>query len=557
MLNVSGIYLRLLQFAITCGIGLYSFTAFAAALVTGRPMLMAAAGVLPLAGIIAWHQPFLISSLFITFSYFRLQEAYPFLIPMKPALFLGAAAVALVAVKALLSKDREAVDTRLLRTFCLLSLIGVVALAYPHSMIRGGAESGTDVLGIPAVMLAASFCALVWTKLLSSTAEAPLPLNLWLFTAFFVWLSITTIVSLSPSDSYNVWLNNPWKIATMTLAVSWLARSSRDFVLASNVFVFGGVLIASVVIYNKIHSLSLVNKTRVTIGRIEIEEGEILDRATTYLLEQGQILNDPNDLALILLFPLAFAISRIVCRSSMTDAILSACLSVVILLAIVFTQSRGALLGLVAVVGMLFLQRFKMALPALLAVMVAAPVIFSAMNLSEREHAGVTAALEGELEDSAAHRLEAWETAITMAAYRPITGIGAGNFNPYYRTFTRYWRSREMSAHSTWFQILAELGIVGLGLFVAMIAASFVVNARSLEILNATNAPASLRATGIGLHAALAGTCVSGTFLTQGHTWPVYVLVGLIAALSTLANTRVPQSAEQSLTVYAHTGARG
>ncbi|MGI9424903.1 MAG: O-antigen ligase family protein [Hyphomicrobiaceae bacterium] len=523
-----------IAFAITVG----SFFVFAGAFITGRPMLMAAAGLMPLAGIVAWNQPFLVSSLFVTFSYFRLQEAYPFVSSLKPALVLGAASIGLVALKALLSTDREVADSRLLRVFCLLSLIGVVALAYPHAVLRAGGGSGTDVVAIPAVMLGASFCALVWTKLLSSTAEAPLPINLWLFTAYFVWLSITTIVSLVPSDSYSMWMNNPWKIAAMTLAISWLARSSRDFLLSSSIFILGGALVAAVVIYNKIYSLSLVNGTRVTIGRITIEEGVQLDSATQYALEQGKILNDPNDLALILLFPLAFALARVVCRRGLMDAVLSAGMSGIILLSIVFTQSRGALLGVVAVIGVLFLQRFKMALPALLAVMVAAPLIFSAMNFSSRDHSGVSQALQGELEDSAAHRIEAWKTAINMVMDRPITGIGPGNFNEFYRTYTNYWRSREMSAHSMWFQVLAELGIVGLGLFVAMIATSFMVNARSLSILQSTNAPASLRATGIALQSALAGTCVSGTFLSQAHTWPVYVIVGLIAALYNLAQNR-------------------
>ena len=514
------------------GAALYSLMSFAAAFKTDRPFLMTAAGLLPLAGIIAWYQPFLISSLFVTFSYFRLQEAYPFLTALKPALVLGGASIALVALKVLLSRDREATDTRLLRTLCLLSLIGVVAIAYPHAIVRDGDASRTDVIAIPAVMVGAAVCALLWTKLLSSTAEAPSPVNIWLFTAYFSWLSLTTIVSFVPSDSYSLWMDNPWKIAAMTLAISWLARSAWDFVLSSSIFIFGGALLAAVVIYNKIHSISLVNGTRVTIGRIEAEEGvEVVQQG-------GLILSDPNDLALILLFPLAFSLSRVVCRQGIIDAAFAAVASAVILSSIVFTQSRGALLGVVAVVGVLFLQRFKMALPALLAVIVAAPLVFSAMNLTSRDHSGISEAFQGELEDSAAHRLEAWETAVNMAIDRPLTGIGAGNFNGYYRRYTRVWRSREMSTHSMWFQVLAELGLVGLALFVGMIGTSFAVNARTQEILQSTNAPASLRATGIALHAALAGTCVSGTFLSQAHTWPVYVIVGLIAALYNLANSR-------------------
>jgi len=513
----------------------FSLFSFAASFRIGSPMLMVAAALLPLLGLIAWSQPFLISSLFVTFSYFRLQEAYPFVNAMKPALVLGAGSIALVAFKCLLSDDREPGDTRLLRTFCLLSLLGVVGIAYPHALVRNGGASGIDVIGIPTVMLGAAFCAVVWTQLLSSTAAAPLPVNIWLFTAYFSWLSITTIVSMSPSDSYNVWMNNPWKIAAMTLAISWLARSSWDFLVASTVFIIGGVLIAAVVIHNKIYALSLVNGTRVTIGRVRGEDG------IDVIPEQALILNDPNDLALILLFPLAFALARVAFRRGFLDALLAATASSAILAGILFTQSRGALLGVIAVFFVLFLQRFKMALPALLAIMIAGPLVFSAMNLSSRDHAGVSEIFDGELEDSAAHRLEAWETALAMAVSRPIRGVGAGNFNGLYRRYTRYWRSREMSTHSMWFQVLAELGFIGLGLFVGMIVTSFVVNARSLARLDQIDASATMRASGIALHAALAGTCVSGTFLSQAHTWPVYVIVGLIGAFYNLVHA--PQSA--------------
>lgn len=518
--------MRINRLLIVCGGMCYGLLAFAAAFRFAQPMLVVAACVLPLACVAAWYQPFLVSSLFVTFSYFRIQEAYPFVNALKPALVLGAASIGLVAVKCMISPSRDAVDTRLLRTFCLLSLLGVVGVAYPHALIRGGEGHGSDVVGIPLVMLSASFCALVWTKLLSTTAESPLPINIWLFTAYFSWLSVTTIVSFSPADSYNVWMNNPWKIAAMTLAISWMARSSWDFVLASSVFVLGGVLIAAMVIHNKIYSISLVNGTRVTIGRVEPVEG-----VSTYEQQQGLILNDPNDLALILLFPLAFALARVICRRGGMDATLSLIAAGLIMAGIVFTQSRGALLGLLAVLGVLFVQRYKLVWPAFAALVVIAPLTFVAMDFGSRDHAGIEQALEGELEDSASHRLEAWETAVFMFVDKPVRGVGVGNFNGLYRRYTRIWRGREMSTHSMWFQVLAELGIVGMGLFVSMIATSFFINAKTLKSLDSMKAPVTFKATGIALHAALAGTCVSGTFLSQAHTWPVYVIVGLIAAL--------------------------
>lgn len=515
------------------GAVLYSLLSLGVAFRLGSPFIATAACVLPLVGIVFWYQPFLTSSLFIAFSSFRLHEAYPFLERLKPVLLLGLAAISLAVLKVLLSRDREVVDSRLLRTLCLISLLGVVGVAFTHLTIRGGGASAVDFIAIPTVTIGASISAILWTKLLSSTAMSPLPINMWLFSAYFAWLSVATVVSLVPSDSYSQWLNTPWRIAVMTLAICWLARSAWDFTVASTIFVLSGFLVALVVFYNKIYSISLLLGTRVTIGRVEYEDGGEI------VVETTNVLADPNDLALVLLFPLAFSLARVIWRQGVVDAALSCLASIVILTAITFTQSRGALIGVMAVLGVLFALRCKSVLPAILVVVMAFPIVFVVMDLGSRGVGGLYSS-SGEIEDSASHRLEAWETAITMVKSRPVRGVGVGNFGPYYRSYTRYWRDREMSAHSMWFQVLAEMGWVGFGLFVAMIIASFLVNARTIDFLRSGNAPMPLHSTAVALQAALAGTCVSGTFLSQAYSWPVYVIVGLIAALHITVSSRSP-----------------
>jgi hypothetical protein len=42
------------------------------------------------------------------------------------------------------------------------------------------------------------------------------------------------------------------------------------------------------------------------------------------------------------------------------------------------------------------------------------------------------------------------------------------------------------------------------------------------------------------LLAAFAGFCVAGSFLTHGFTWPLYILVGLAAALSRYVRKAAP-----------------
>ncbi len=59
---------------------------------------------------------------------------------------------------------------------------------------------------------------------------------------------------------------------------------------------------------------------------------------------------------------------------------------------------------------------------------------------------------------------------------------------------------------------------------------------RSILKLERCAAPITFQAAGLGLMSGVAGFLASATFLTQGFTWPIYILVALSAALSRSAN---------------------
>ncbi len=506
-----------------------SIGAFVVAVAGDNLMLVGGVALAPLAALVAWSRPFVVCSLFVAFSYFRLPEAYPFLVSLKPALLLGTAAMVLVACKALLSPLREAINARTLKVSCLLSLLACVGLAVPYSFLRSTGSVSLDPILIPLVMTCAAICMWSWTRLLSATGERPLPVNLRFFSAFFILICVSTITSQVPGDSFDWWSTITWKIAAMTLAIAWLARGSRDMLTASNIFIGSGALVAAVVVYNKIYGISLVQGTRVAIGLVVSDDPAVVTSGA-----KG-ILSDPNDLALILMFPLAFALARIVHRRHAFEALIAALVCALIVVSIILTQSRGAAIGVIVLLSVLLLQRYRSAVLGLLALVVVAPLLLSAMDLSNRHSSGFAEISEGSLDDSSQHRIDAWKTAVNMAVSRPLTGVGIGNFSQLYYSYTSHWYNREIAVHSMWFQVLAELGFIGLALFIGMIWTSFTVNAQTIRWLELAHAPPILRATATGLQAALAATCASGTFLSQAYTWPVYVTVALIAALANQA----------------------
>ena len=77
---------------------------------------------------------------------------------------------------------------------------------------------------------------------------------------------------------------------------------------------------------------------------------------------------------------------------------------------------------------------------------------------------------------------------------------------------------------------------------IAMIAALGLSLWRAIHRLDELNADPVTRAFALGLFAGLAGFCVSGTFLTQGFTWPIYLQLGFTAALNSYVNRLQRQS---------------
>jgi O-antigen ligase len=202
---------------------------------------------------------------------------------------------------------------------------------------------------------------------------------------------------------------------------------------------------------------------------------------------------------------------------------------VAIVLGIIATQSRGGLLGLVAVVAVLAMSRIRSKLIIAAGALVFCLALFSFAAISQRQSGG---AAEQGIDESAQGRLTAWETAWNMAKARPITGVGIVNSSESYYFYTPVWSGKNHAVHSTWLQILAETGFPGLILFLLMVIAVFRSSYASSRFFRSPDADPRMRAMSVAITAAFLGFCVSGTFLTQGLTWPFYIILSLTVALA-------------------------
>ncbi|HAS6951935.1 TPA: hypothetical protein I7294_19795 [Vibrio parahaemolyticus] len=370
---------------------------------------------------------------------------------------------------------------------------------------------------IPLLLSLGALAALAFHLLLSRQLTAFWHPSLkWL--CIFWGLVIIGIVFASSRDiAITVFKNTYWKIIVMTLAITWLITKPQQLAQMSRAIIFAGMLIGLVALNNAANGIDLVEGTRVSIGR-----------------SIGSVLGDPNDLALVLMFPFAFTVSQLMEKRSPTLLRLFALITCFILFfAVIQTQSRGGLLGSLSVFAYFAFKHIKSKTLVLVLGAVAALALYAFAGISGRESGG---AAEDGIDASAMGRLYAWEAAFKMALHHPFTGVGLDNFYFNYYFYSPHWDGINHAVHSTWFGVLAETGFVGLAVFITLIVSLIRTSLKSISLLT----PDSDYALTVGANAVLSGligTIVSGTFLTQGFTWPIYILAALTVVVSRIVQS--------------------
>lgn len=330
---------------------------------------------------------------------------------------------------------------------------------------------------------------------------------------FFLLVTLAIPFASNVTVAIKSWTGVYSKIILITFIVAWMMRQESHFITANRVFIFAGAGVGLVAFYNKFNGIGLVEETRVTIGR-----------------NIGSLLGDPNDLALVLLYPMAFAIATFLEKSlSKLERLFSFGTFCILLYALLATQSRGGLLGFLAVVSLFAYNRIRSKVLLFSGGAISLVILFIVAGISERASGG---SAEVGIDESAMGRLYAWEASWKMALDNPIFGVGINNFYYNYFSYSTHWDGLNHAVHSTWFGVLAESGFVGLILFVALIVSTLLMSLKMLKTIKTEHHSPGIRVALNAAPAGIIGFIVSGTFLTQGFIWPIYLQVALVIALN-------------------------
>lgn len=273
---------------------------------------------------------------------------------------------------------------------------------------------------------------------------------------------------------------------------------------------------------------------------------------------------DPNDLAylLVTVFPLAMAF--FVTSTGVKVRLMYGGVCAVLLLAILLTQSRGGLLGLVTVVLAMALlpmranwttrkdgrkRRSHNALAMLLVAVCAAAVVWSALPDTARARFGTLLHISQDYNmnaDDITGRGSIWRRGVGAALERP-EGYGPDSFGMVDLRFG----GKMKAPHNSFLQVLVELGFLGALLFLRMYYLALLELHRARRRLATMDSmdeqQQQLVVFARALQFALLGNAVAGFFLSMAYATTLWVLFGTVMAITAIVDQTVRKNASSAV----------
>ena len=229
-------------------------------------------------------------------------------------------------------------------------------------------------------------------------------------------------------------------------------------------------------------------------------------------------LNDPNDLAQNFLLAIPFLLLPWLRLQALSRFLLVVVPVLAILFGVYLTRSRGALIGMVALVAFAFKDKLG---------------YFGSVILSGGAFVGMIAlnfagARGFSLAGSGRSRLDLWSDGLGMIKSSPLFGIG----------FNRFEYHADQTAHNSFLLPLAEIGLFGYFFWLAVIVVT-VIELNTLSNLDpADQSLRTLRRYSRAVRLALVAFLASSWFLSRSYTVTLYMLLGLGVALAEMARKR-------------------
>ena len=229
------------------------------------------------------------------------------------------------------------------------------------------------------------------------------------------------------------------------------------------------------------------------------------------------ILRDPNELAMAIACGLALIFGFASRRRSTLRTVVTVVATVLVLVALVMTKSRGGQLVFLGALGVYFVKRLGVR-GILLGGVLALPL----MLLGGR--GGESA------DESAMQRLEAWQEGLAMLRSNPLFGVGHDLFaEVHVRT-----------AHNSYVLIFGELGLLGFFLWTTLLYISVKILYSGVKRFADEPGAEVARVWGMALLAAMTGMMIGITFLSFSYHNVLWIYFGLCGGYYSAAKSHAP-----------------
>jgi O-antigen ligase len=432
-------------------------------------------------------------------------NAAAFIVKRRPAAAAAAEAAAPVVEKRGRIARRAVGST----AFFGLGLFIFMFHANPGNWFEGLEDVGFAKLAAAFALVSLLGAALLYNKSLRLGGRSG-----WAVAALFAWVGASALWSVWPKFSYDTAIDGLKYLAIFFVTVNVIDEKSRarKFV---GLLGAAAVIPAIGAIWSWAHDEHLVDGDRAGwIG----------------------IFANPNDLAFHLAIGVAMILgARDAAKSAIARGLWLAAL-VPVGIAILLTQSRGGLLGTGGVLAWWLIthahdhRRPTTIAKGVIGVVGAIGVMVAIAGGPRWQHRMETSMVAGE-DVSARGRLDAWRTGFNIAIHRPLTGVGAGAFMIAWPEYAPGDAGPARTGHNTFIQLVGELGLPALGMFVAFLICAALAARRAARI-------PELQPQARALQGALIAFTVCS--LSGGHafSWPCYLVVGAALGMGELARGR-------------------
>ncbi len=242
---------------------------------------------------------------------------------------------------------------------------------------------------------------------------------------------------------------------------------------------------------------------------------------------------DPNELAALMAMVVPLAIGQSM-RGRLALRLWSIVVVVLSAVVVIKTDSRGSSIGYaVAVLTLVLLSTRQRRIVGLGLAGVAAVAVWSLAPESYRERMVTLGTVEADYNVTSYYgRTQLWKRGLQYAADNPLLGVGVGCYSEAEGLRLREEGSKGqwLNAHNAYIQALAELGIVGGGLFVVLILGSFRSALRVSALSKRVGQVRSSVRPEIG--GSIVGLAVASVFLSFAYFVAWFALWALCASLS-------------------------